>query len=36
MLLTAKNMWKDIKEYEINAGGIIEDNEALRVQIPGL
>jgi len=21
MLLTAKNMWKDIKEYEVNAGG---------------
>jgi hypothetical protein len=36
MLLTAKNMWKDIKDYEVNAGGMIDNTESLRVKLPSL
>ena len=36
MLLTAKNMWKDIKEYKVNAGGMIDNTESLRVKLPSL
>ena len=36
MTLTARNIWKDIKGYELKTGTQVENLEALKVTIPSL
>lgn len=36
MLLTARNMLKDIEAYNVNVGSTVEDNSSLKVNIQGL
>ena len=36
MTLAARNMWKDIKGYELKAGTQVENIEGLKVTIPSL
>ena len=34
MLLTARNIMKDLEQYEVNVGHTVSDNSSIRVDIP--
>jgi hypothetical protein len=36
MTLAARNMWKDIKTYELGAASRIDNLDGLKVKIPSL